>query len=44
MNWIELLLLLWNELNWIFIFIIIIVIIIIIIITVMGSDDYMYLV
>jgi hypothetical protein len=36
MNWIELLLLLWNELNWIFI--------IIIIITVMGLDDYMYLV
>jgi hypothetical protein len=38
MNWIELLLL-WNELNWIFIFIIIIIII-----TVMGLDDYMYLV
>jgi hypothetical protein len=41
MNWIELLLL-WNELIWIFIFIIIIIIIIII--TVMGLDDYMYLV
>jgi hypothetical protein len=36
-----LLLLWWNELNWIFI---IIIIIIIIIITVMGLDDYMYLV
>jgi hypothetical protein len=42
MNLIELLLL-WNELNWIFIFIIIIIIVNIII-TVMGLDDYMYLV
>jgi hypothetical protein len=40
MNWIELLLL-WNELNWIFIFIIIVIIIII---TVVYLDDYMYLV
>jgi hypothetical protein len=38
MNWIELLLL-WNELNWIFMFIIIIIII-----TVIGLDNYMYLV